>query len=198
MPSVAVFPFFSFVEEAVVHGELGDAAVGQALQEAQTSGVRVVDPQADARRQQHPERRDHPHEPRLAIGGVEHDDDQNQIRPLLVDDAEHDRTLLVGGAGRRLAARHPVAVLVFDRALRVGRGRRTAAPARSARPAKRLKSARRPFDRLGSVSAVVRNDNDAIRRWVGVARGSRGRHRAPVAENRRENEAADGAGDGGR
>jgi hypothetical protein len=42
------------VEEALVHGELGDTPVGESLQETHTSRVCVVDPQAHPRRQQHP------------------------------------------------------------------------------------------------------------------------------------------------
>ena len=69
-------------------------------------------PRAGAR-----QRRDHAHEPGFAIGGVEHDDDQRQIWPVAVDDAEHDGALLGRRAGGRFAARLPVPVLGPDDAL---------------------------------------------------------------------------------
>ena len=112
------------VDQLVVHRDLGDAAVGEALEKVQPAHVLVVDLEADPGRQQHAERRDDAQETRLAVGGVERDDDQRQVGPLLVDDAEDDGALLVGRAGRRLAARLPVAVLVLDRALGEGRARR--------------------------------------------------------------------------
>src|SRR6185437_1528655 len=107
------------VDQGFVHGELGDAAVRKTLEETQASRLRIVDPQAYARRKQHPERRNDAHETRLAIGGVENDDDQNQVRTVLVDDAEHDCALLMGRAGWRFAASHPIAVLVPHRPLRL-------------------------------------------------------------------------------
>src|SRR6202042_1164191 len=57
-------PVLQLVDEAFVHGELGDAAVRKTLQKTQAPRLRVVDPQAYARREQHPERRDDPHEAR--------------------------------------------------------------------------------------------------------------------------------------
>ena len=60
---------------------------GRAFYATQAPRLSVVDPQACARRKQHPERRDDPHEARLAVGGVEHDHHQNQVGPVLVDNA---------------------------------------------------------------------------------------------------------------
>src|SRR3984957_14316099 len=105
------------VDQGFVHGQLGDAAVRKTLEETQAPRLCVVDAQAYAGRQQHPERRDDAQEPGLAVGGIEHDHDQNQARPLLVDDAEHDRALLVGGARRRFATGRPIAVPVPHGAL---------------------------------------------------------------------------------
>src|ERR1700684_2927894 len=107
------------IDQGLVHGQLADAAIRKTLQETQAPRLRVVDPQAYAGGKQHPERRNDPHEARLAIRSVEHDHDQNQVRPVLVDDAEHDRALLVGRAGGSFATGHPIAVLVPYCALRL-------------------------------------------------------------------------------
>ena len=59
--------------------DLGDAAVGQAAHEAGAADLGVVDLEPEAGGQQHAERRDHPHQPGLLVGGLQHDDGQADI-----------------------------------------------------------------------------------------------------------------------
>ena len=77
----------------------------------------VVDLEAQPRGQQHAGRRDHPHQPGFAVGGLQDDDGQADIGPVLGGDALDQRALLALGARRGVAANLPVVVHGADRAL---------------------------------------------------------------------------------
>ena len=119
------------VDQVVVHDHFGDAAVRQAAHEAGAADVAAVDLEAEPRRQQHAERSDHPHQPALLIGGLQHDDGEADIGPVLGGHALHQRALLALSAGRRVAADLPVAMHRAHRALRRGVSRRTSRSPRS-------------------------------------------------------------------
>ena len=70
MMKVADWPVRSLLDQVVVHHDLGDAAVRQAAHEAGAADIGVVDLEPQAGGQQHAERRDHPHQPRLLVGGL--------------------------------------------------------------------------------------------------------------------------------
>ena len=70
--------------------------------------------------QQHAERRDDAQQPALAVGRLQHDHHEIDVRPVLGRDALDQRALLLLGAGRRLAAHLPVAVLLLHDALGAG------------------------------------------------------------------------------
>src|SRR5215213_6948278 len=88
-------PLLHLVDEGVLHDDLGDAAGSQAAHEAGAANIGLVDLEAEAGRQEHPERGDHPEQPALAVRRLEHDYQQGDVGPVLGGDALHDGALLV-------------------------------------------------------------------------------------------------------
>jgi len=73
-------------------------------------------------RQEHPEGRQHAKDPRLLVRRLHDDDGKADILAVLRGHELHDHALLGGRAGRRVAAKVPVAVFRFDLALRRSMG----------------------------------------------------------------------------
>ena len=108
--------------QIVGHLDLGDAAVRQAAHEAGLADIGLVDLEPEAGGDQHAERREHAHQAALLVGGLQDDDGQADIRPVLGGHALDQGALLALRAGRGIAANLPVAVHRFDGALRVRGG----------------------------------------------------------------------------
>ena len=106
--------YFSAISSGVA------AAIGDSYVHFGAADVLVVQLQPQPRRQQHPQRRDHAHQPALLVGGLQHDHGQAGIGAVFRYHALDQRALLGFRAGRRVAANLPVAVNGTHRAL--GRG----------------------------------------------------------------------------
>ena len=78
----------------------------------------AIDIEAEPIGQQHTERRQHAQQPRLLVGGLQHDHREPDIRLILGRDVLDQRALLKARAGRRVAAHLPVAILGLHHALR--------------------------------------------------------------------------------
>ena len=108
-------------EQLVVHHDFGDAAIGQAAHEAGAADVLIVELQAQARGQQYAERRHHPHQLALLVGGFQHDHGEAGVGAVLGHHALDQGALLALRARRGVAADLPVAMDRPHRALRAGR-----------------------------------------------------------------------------
>ena len=120
---VAVLPERSFLISSSSMIDFGDAAVGQAANEAGAADIGLVDLEPEARRQQHAERCNHAHQPAFLVGGLEHDHGQADIGAVLGGDALDQGALLGFGARRRITADLPVFVHRLDGALGKGAAR---------------------------------------------------------------------------
>ena len=156
MMKTAVLPFFSCSISGRLDHHLGVAGEGVAAHERRVADVLVVDLEAEARRQQHAERRKHPQHA-LAVGELLEIDGEADVVAVLGRHALHQRAHLVLGAGRgRLAHHLPVAVLGLDRAAfrrlrratRGGGERSTAATSPKA-------ASRRPMTEFGEAARRV-------------------------------------------
>src|SRR6266702_744603 len=113
-------PGAQLLDQIVVHHHFGHAAAGQAADETGTTDVLIVDLETKARRQQDAKRGHHPHQAALLVRGLQYDDRESDIRPVLRGHALHQRTLLALCAGRRIATDLPIAMHGFDRTLGTG------------------------------------------------------------------------------
>ena len=136
MMKVAFAPALHLIDQFLLHHDFGDAAGRQTAHEAGAPDVGVVDLEPEAGRQKHAERGDDAQQAAFAVGGLQNDHHEIDVRLVFGGDALQQGALFFGGAGRRLAAHFPIAVLGFDDSLRESRARRsrptTSAPATAA------------------------------------------------------------------
>ena len=117
MTNIACLPVAELPDQRVVHQHLGDAAVGQAADEAGRAHVGIVDAKAKPARKKHAERRQHAQDARLLVGGLHDHHREADILAVLRRHELHDDALLILRAGRRIAAEVPVAVFRLHLAL---------------------------------------------------------------------------------
>ena len=98
---VAVWPRLHLIDQVVLHHHLGDASRREAAHEPGPADIGLVDLEPEPGRQQHTKRRDHPQEPALAVGSLEHDDHKGDVGPVLGCHVLDDGALL---ASSRLPA----------------------------------------------------------------------------------------------
>ena len=105
MMKVAVLALAQLAQKLVVHHDLRHAAVGQASDETGAADIDIVELEAEAGGQKHAERRHHPHQLALLVGGLEHDDGQAGIGAVLGYHALDQGALLAcapGGVSQRI------------------------------------------------------------------------------------------------
>lgn len=134
-------------EQLVFEDDLGDAAVGEAADEAGAADVLVVELESEPGGQQDPERGDHAHQAALLVGSLEHDHGQAGIGAVFRHHALDQGALLGLGARRGVAADLPVAMDGAYRALRMGKARKRQKDDRSHESGQRRKAVRRPCHR---------------------------------------------------
>ena len=105
MMKVAVLALRNWLKQLVVHHDFGNAAVGQAADETGAADIGIVELQPEPGRQQHAERRHHPHQLALLVGGLEHDDGEAGVGAVFGDHALDQGALLAcapGGVSQRI------------------------------------------------------------------------------------------------
>jgi hypothetical protein len=97
---VAISPSLRLADELVVDDHFRNASIRQAADEGGAPDILVVNPEAQTGGQQDPERRQHPKDAILAVGGFQNDHGETDILPVLGSHALHQRTLFGQCAGR--------------------------------------------------------------------------------------------------
>ncbi len=114
---IAVLPSHSCLISASSITTSATHPLRQAAHEGDAAHIGAVHIEPEAVGQQHAQRRQHPQQPGLPIGGFQHDHRQPDIGLILGRHVLDDGALLEAGARRRVAAHLPVAILGLHHAL---------------------------------------------------------------------------------
>jgi len=134
-----------------------------AFDEAGAPDIDIVDLEAEAGRQQHAERRLHPHQAGFLVGGLQDQNRDADAGAIFGNHALKQGALLVLCAGRGFAADLPVAMHGADRALRRGRHGRSRQARRACHDGKPGRSPRAPAEMChGRASSLGRHPRPVV------------------------------------